>query len=200
MGLDVTWLAPSLRAHGALYHYDLETKRKSHRPCMVARVVDMDGQPVTLHRTYLSADGFKANVSPSQVKKLMTGKRKLNGDAVRLNLPTTHCRKLIVCEGIETGLAIVAATGYQIDVWAMLNAGNLAKARIPRERFDTVVIAADRDPVNPKNGWRAGEHFAEQLRDRLNAEGFHTILKVPEQDGQDFLDVWNDRCRLRLAA
>jgi putative DNA primase/helicase len=199
-GLQMAWLSTNLRAHKALYHYDEQTKRKSHHPGLVARVLDARGVPVTLHRTYLSIDGFKAPVSIDQVKKQMTGVRGLNGDAIRLNIPFGSTRVLIVCEGIETGLALVAATGNRHEVWALLDAGNLAKARIPRERFDMVVIAADRDPMNPKHGWRVGEHYAQVLEDRLKSEGFGTRVRVPEDEGKDFCDVWNDKYRLKLVA
>ncbi|TBR76977.1 MAG: hypothetical protein EPN64_04450 [Burkholderiaceae bacterium] len=199
--LKLEWLSNNLRAHGSLYHFDETTKVKGWLPCMLARVLDVGGVPVTLHRTYLSADGYKAKVTPNQVKKQMTGVRRLSGDAIRLNLPSTPSRTLIVCEGVETGLALVASTQNRHEVWSLLDAGNLAKARIPRDRFDCVVIAADHDPLNPKSGWRVGEHYAQVLEARLKQEGFVTKLRVPSQEGSDFCDLWYARCtRLKLVA
>jgi len=72
----------------------------------------------------------------------------LSGDAIRLN--QVHSKKLAVCEGIETGLAIIAASQNKIAVWVFLNAGNLAKADIPQGMFDEVIIYADRDPIDQK--------------------------------------------------
>ncbi len=198
--LDMDWLSNNLRAHPGLYYFDETTKAKSKHPCLVSRVLGVDGVPVTLHRTYLSSDGYKANVSPNQVKKQMTGSRRLNGDAIRLNVPKNVTRALIVCEGIETGLALVASTGNKHEVWSLLDAGNLAKAKIPRDRFDMVIIAADKDALNPKHGWRVGEHYAQVLETRLKAEGFATKLRVPSEEGTDFCDLWYERCRLKLVA
>ena len=199
-GLQVAWLSDNLRAHGSMFHFDEQTRQQSRRPCLLARAVDAQGVPVTLHRMYLSHDGFKADVSVSQVKKQMTGVRGLDGDAIRLNSPARVSRVLIVCEGIETGLALVTATGNRHAVWALLDAGNLAKARVPRDRFDTVIIAADRDPLNPRHGWRVGEHCAHKLQARLKDEGFATRIRVPSDDGTDFADLWLERCRLRRVA
>lgn len=198
---DMSWLSGSIKAHASLYHFDEGTKKTSRRPAMVARVVGLDGTPVTLHRTYLSVDGYKSAVTPDQVKKQMTGVTMLNGAAIRLNVPRLQSRTLIVCEGIETGLSLVAATGNRHEVWAALNAGNLAKLQVPRERFDSVLICADKDVMNKLNGWRQGEHSAEILHQRLLSEGFKSKVKVPQTEGLDYADLWLERCtKLRLVA
>ena len=199
---DMAWLSGSLRAHTSLYHFDEETKKTSRHPAMVARVVNLDGTPVTLHRTYLSSDGFKAScVTPDQVKKQMTGVAVLDGASVRLNLTRLQSRMLIACEGIETGLSLVAATGNRHEVWAGLNAGNLSKLKVPRDRFDSVLICTDKDFMNKLHGWRPGEHFAEILHKRLLLEGFKCRVKVPQKEGVDYADLWLEKClKLRLVA
>lgn len=198
---NMSWLSASVRAHPALYHMDTETKKVSFRPAMVTRVCGLDGKPVTLHRTYLSPDGFKADVTPDQVKKQMTGIVDLNGEAITLNQPVLQSRVLVVAEGNETGLALVASTSNRHVVRAALNAGNLAKLKVSRSEFDQVIICADRDHVNKHNGWRVGEHYAEILQQRLLSEGFKVRIKAPVVDGTDFADLWFDRCSklLRLA-
>ena len=77
-------------------------------PAMVALVTDSDGMPVTVHRTYLTADGRKAPVA--EPKKLMgyPGHR-LVGGAIRLAAPGPV---LGVAEGIETALAVQSAHGH----------------------------------------------------------------------------------------
>ncbi|UUZ66278.1 toprim domain-containing protein (plasmid) [Polaromonas sp. P1-6] len=198
---NMDWLSGSLRAHASLYHFDIDTKKVSFLPAMVARVCGLDGKPVTLHRTYLSADGFKAAVSPDQVKKQMTGVADLNGEAITLNVPVLKSWVLIVGEGIETGLALVASTQNRHLVKAALNAANLAKLKVSRDEYDCVIICADRDPLNKRHGWRVGEHYAEILRDRLVAEGFKVKLKAPAVDGTDYADLWLERCvKLKLVA
>jgi hypothetical protein len=64
-----------------------------------------------VHRTYLSPDGLKAEVEPN---KLSLGA--LAGGCVALG-PLNP--RLIICEGVETGLSILQATGASI--WAALS-------------------------------------------------------------------------------
>lgn len=161
-------------------------------PVMLARVLDGAGTPITLHRTYLTNEGDKAPVAT--VKKQMGGVRKLNGAAIRLN-DVPGCRTLGVCEGIETGAAIVTAYRYKMPVWALLNCGNLAEADIPRGMYDKVIIFADHDRFDQKRGYRPGQHFAEILKARLEAMGFEVVIKYPETEETDFADLWNEYFR-----
>lgn len=199
-GFDMAWLASSIAFHPELYHKDDPSNKTSLYPAMVARVTGLDNRPVTLHRTYLSPDGFKAPVSPDQVKKLMTGVTTLAGHSIRLNQPRVKTRVAIVCEGIETGLALVAATKNRHCVFSALNAGNLSKFSIAKIDFDMVIICADKDVMNKKHGWRPGEHFAEILQSKLIAEGFSVKFRVPEVEGKDFADLWMETYKLKLAA
>ena len=123
-------------------------------PAMVALVTGADGMPVTVHRTYLTADGRKAPVA--EPKKLMgyPGHR-LVGGAIRLSAPGPV---LGVAEGIETALAVHLRTG--MPVWSAVSAGLLARLE-PPAGTSLVVIWADRD----RSG--AGEAAALTLRERL---------------------------------
>ncbi|MGT2455662.1 DUF7146 domain-containing protein [Cupriavidus basilensis] len=201
-GLQLAWLSPDLRYHPAMAYWDIDDEGKPVNrgdwPVILARATRADGTPVTLHRTYLSTDGYKAPFV--DVKKQMASPQKLAGAAIRLNYPISRSIKVIVCEGIETGLALVAATGNRIEVWCLLNAGNLAVADIPRDRFDEVIICADRDPLDRKHGWRPGEHYAELLKTRLVTEDFGVRLHVPENEGEDYSDLWFRASHLRVAA
>ena len=193
--LDLKWISSSLRFNPKLYHFDIEQNKQSVFPAIVSRVIGIDGIPVTLHRTYLSNDGFKAPVTPDQVKKQMTGVSTLSGDCIHLNNPIIQSRILYVAEGIETGLAIVAKQKNQNEVWSALNAGNLSKLKVPSERFDHVVLMADNDCLNQMHGWRPGEHYAEIARAKLESDGFKVTIKIPKKEGTDFLDRWIDICK-----
>ena len=127
-------------------------------PAMVALVTGADGMPVTVHRTYLTADGRKAPVA--EPKKLMgyPGHR-LVGGAIRLSAPGPV---LGVAEGIETALAVHLRTG--MPVWSAVSAGLLARLE-PPAGTSLVVVWADRD----RSG--AGEAAALALRERLLGEG-----------------------------
>jgi len=200
VGLKLKWLSNQLGYVERLYHQDLAERdafgkaRVSHRPAMVARVTDRTGKPVTFHRTYLSPDGFKAKVSVNQVKKLMPGVRQLDGDFILVNRPTADpmWRIVLVAEGIETALALVVLTENRYPVLSCMAANNLAKFTPPKG-CQMVYIFADRDPVNPKTGYRPGEHYAERLQARLTAMNITSTIKVPKTEGEDFLDILNKR-------
>jgi hypothetical protein len=82
-----------------------------------ALVTGADGAPVTVHRTYLTADGRKAPVA--EPKKLMGYPGDgLVGGAIRLFAPGAT---LGVAEGIETALAVHLRTG--MPVWSAVSAG-----------------------------------------------------------------------------
>lgn len=200
-GLDPAWLSPDLMFNAGLSHvsYVNDDRLKQFFPAMVAIVRDAKGVPVTIHRTYLSEDGYKAPVEANQVKKLMTGTRKLNGDAIRINRPTGRTRTLILGEGIETACALVAATENRHAVWSLLNAANLGKCQIPLDDFDLVIIAADRDPASKTNGVRVGEHYASILQKRMIELGKRVRVRVPEKEGVDFCDLWFEKFHLQQA-
>lgn len=186
-GFQLEWLSSDVRFHPGVEFYEEGFGKKGKWPVMLARAKSSSGEPITLHRTYLTSDGYKAPFA--NVKKQMKGKRTLMGDAIRLN--NVQSPRLAVCEGIETGLAIMAASNNKIAVWVFLNAGNLAKADIPAGMFDEVIIYADRDPIDQKTGWRPGEHYAQQLLKKLVESKRKARIKVPQEEGVDFCDLWS---------
>ena len=197
---DLMRLGSDVRFHPALpyYHYSADNGCEQKLllgtyPGMLLRVRALCGEPINIHRTFLTQEGEKASVP--NVKKLMTGTRTLNGAAIRVF--ENSSRTLGVCEGFETGLAVARARRYGISVWSLINAGNLAKADIPREKFDQVLIFADHDMIDQKKGYRPGEYAAQKLKERLLAEGFEVEISVPKHQGQDFADVWVEWWKMR---
>lgn len=190
-GCDRSRISQDIRFHPGLKFYEEgEGGRFINRgtfPTMVARAVDAAGKPITLHRTYLTLKGEKAPLGDP--KKQMKGIRKLDGAAIRIvNVPES--RTLGLTEGIETGLAVATGYRYRINVWSLLNCGNLALADIPEGRFDKIVIFADHDYIDTKKQYRPGEHFAHLLRERLEKKGYEVEIKIPLKEGTDFADVW----------
>lgn len=163
---------------------------------MLLRAVDGERKPITLHRTYLTKEGRKAPFK--NVKKQMKGVRKLKGAAVPV-CEVPESRILGVCEGYETGVAIATGYRYSINVWALLNAGNLAVADIPKGMFDKVIIFADHDKIDPRFNRRPGEHAAKQLQAKLMELGIPCEIRIPPKEETDFADVWLDyyksKCR-----
>jgi hypothetical protein len=185
-----------VRFHPALGYWQhndrKETELIGRLPAMVALVTGADGTPVTVHRTYLTADGRKAPVA--EPKKLMgyPGHR-LVGGAIRLSSPGPA---LGVAEGIETALAVQLRTG--MPVWSAVSAGLLARLE-PPTGTSLVVIWADRD----RSG--AGEAAALTLRERLLGRGIALAVHLPPgpipagEKGIDWADVWCDHAE-RAAA
>ena len=101
-------IAPDvIRFHPALPFHDSEGLYRGDFPAMVARVTDVSGQGVTLHRTYLDPEGpdkldLGGQDSP---KKLMTPRHPgaTKGASIKL-APAGSV--LGVAEGIDTALAV----------------------------------------------------------------------------------------------
>lgn len=198
-GLDLTKLGCSLRFNRSHMYWDEDSKKSNkslgNYPTLVCKVKRSDCNPTTMHRTYLDHAGQKANV-PS-AKKLMRSPNKLAGAAIHLNKSTS--RVLAVTEGVETGLAVLAANSYSINVWALVFAQNLSVADIPEGQFDEVVIYADHDKVDIFHKYRPGEHFAEILKSKLIAKGLKVRIVMPEIECEDFADLWSRGVKFELA-
>lgn len=168
-----------LRCHPALPYVDDETGERRRFPALLALVRDDQGRPVTIHRTYLSREGRKADVA--QPKKLMSPwpGRKISGGAVRLGAPG---KLLGVSEGIETALAVIQTTG--LPVWPTLGCTFLARF-MPPEEVETLVVWADRDLSG------VGEEAARELKDRVGIKTFILAPGIPIPKGKKSLD-WLD--------
>lgn len=162
-----------LRYHPHLaYRHD--DGRYTYHPAMVAQVDDASGHAVTLHRTYLTPDGRKADVPTP--KKLMPAviSGATRGGAIRL-YPAGET--LAISEGIETALAVRLATG--VPVWSTICAGGMARLVVPDE-VRLVVICADHDA--------AGLDAARALARRLLAERQRVKILTPDTPGADWAD------------
>jgi len=158
---------------------------KSHWPAMVARVRNINGDVVGVHRIYLTPGGMKAPISPN---KMMLGT--CAGGAVRLGHGTS-APHLGICEGIETGLAVLQKHP-ELDVWATLSTSGMRSVDIPA-LYTKVTIFADFDeridrPGTPHHGQRPGTMAAEALMARLEGEGRLVQILYPRDCINDFND------------
>mgnify|MGYP000997885481 CR=1 FL=1 len=174
-GLAGVWPLPTcLRLHRALTFWH-DGERLGEFPVMVAPLVAPDGRTVALHRTYLTADGRKAEV-PSP-KKLTCAAGSLAGACIPLNKPQRH--RLGIAEGVETALAAWCGSG--VPTVAAYSAGNLAQWRWPAG-LQSLIVFADADPV--------GREAADTLRARAIRADLHCEVVAPSIDGADWCDVW----------
>jgi len=174
-------------------YLDEEGKKKYKKvgsyPSMVADLMLSATERATLKITYLTKDGYKANIS--EPKKTMPIEREMNGCAVRMFRVTDT---IAVAEGIETALRYTEDTG--IPCWGLDNAGNMEKF-MPQDGVKNVVIVAD--------GGDAGYISAFTLSRKLKSKGFTVnvvmIIKIAGKyeyytetgDKIDYLDYCNLR-------
>lgn len=162
----------ALRFNPNLAYYDSDGNKVGDYPAIVAAIRDVEGNIVTLHRTYLSAMGTKARIpGDGATKKMMSIPHGLDvkGCSIQLMAPVNGV--LGVSEGIETGLSGFRATG--IPVWAAVNAVLLENFEVPKG-VHTIVIWADKDVS------MTGERSAEILKARLDEEGIACIIMLPK--------------------
>jgi phage/plasmid primase-like uncharacterized protein len=142
-------------------------------PAMVARVENLAGELIGVHRTYLRPDGSaKADIDP--VKAMLGSAR---GGAVRL---ASAADTLLIGEGIETCLAAMQATA--MPAWAALSTSGMVALMLP-PIVRAVVLLADND----SNG--AGERAARTAAARWLSEGRRVRIAMPPKPGTDFNDV-----------
>lgn len=166
-----------LRFHPHLRYVDDATRQVSHHPAMVARFISPDGLKSTLHFTYLTDQGRKADLP--KVKKLAPAPIP-RGGAVRLDYSSDV---IGVAEGIETALAAQAM--FEVPVWAALSAGELVRFE-PPAKAQRVIVFADNDSNF------AGQSAAFGLAHRLRVAGLEVDVRVPEKVDTDWNDAWRE--------
>lgn len=172
-------------------------------PAMLAKAFDVHGRFVQLHKTYLTADGRKADVPIVKKTDLGVG---VNGFAVPLQPVVGDT--LGFAEGIESALAGSMVRG--IPVWPCLNGPSMASFAVPEKllgQINCAVIFADNDErrdvrVTGSAEWRkrsAGLHYAEQLAKSIRAQGKRVLIVKAARVGYDMANYWESSHRAALA-
>ena len=183
-GLGMPSYPEVLRTHPRLGYYEVDPATGKpvllgRFPAMVASIHDRQGELVSLHRTYLQ-NGKK--LAGRDAKKLLCGG--INGAAIRLAPASVE---LAVCEGIETGIAILKRTAQPI--WIGICARNLENLWIPDE-VRRLRIYGDNDADSMYDGQASSYILARQFLkrpvtgDRRSAEVF-----IPRAAGADWANV-----------
>jgi putative DNA primase/helicase len=175
-----------LRAHPALSYWD-GTRELGKFPAMVALFADPTGKAITLHATYLRADGsVKAPVpSPKKILGVMT-KGATRGGSIRLFEPRDGV--LGIAEGIETALSLHLI--QKLPTWASFCADNLERIRLP-ERLRELHIGIDLDESGK------GEEVARSLAKRVHKWSSRTKIYYVRPELPGFGDL-NDELRRRV--
>jgi hypothetical protein len=181
-GCSSTW--HDLYYHPALSYKEDDDSPWTKHPGMLAVIRNTDGNPVTLHRTFLKADGTgKADVS--RQKMMFAQPKPLNGACIMLDRPVqTPFGGLIgVSEGIENGLSIREATGC--PMWVGISDRIMEKMSY-WDSISTIVVWADAEPSGA--GLRAARNIAKQWE----AKGKQVVIKDPSDVLPNAKVDWND--------
>jgi putative DNA primase/helicase len=165
-----------LRYHPACW----EPETKQNQKAMLAVFMGSDNTAVTMHRTFIDADGNKLDVK--KCKKILPclAHKKMNGGAVQL-FPLDSKRVLGIAEGIET--AIAAHERFGVPVWAATNAG-MMECFEPPKKLNELLIFGDNDQNY------TGQKAAYVLANRSVIQFKIPVVRVhiPDNEG-DWLDV-----------
>lgn len=146
-------------------------------PALLALVTDaVTGEPLSLHTTFIFADGTKPAALPGPARLLLGGHRKAGG-VIRLWPDEAVTMGLGVGEGVETCLSLAHAFR---PVWSLIDAGNL-RAFPVLAGVESLVIAQDNDP--------AGRAAAAECAARWVAAGCTVSIVSAAQDGADLNDI-----------
>lgn len=179
---------PVLRVHRDLAYFH-DDRLVGRWPAMIGMLQGPGGEPVALHRTWLTSEGGKAPV-PGPAKKLTAACGPVIGACIRLAwldpdkaaAGRASAGTLGVAEGIETALA--ASCGSGVPVVAAYSAGALAGWHWPRE-LRRLVVFGDADA--------AGVDAADKLSHRARAAGLAVFVSIPSSPCADWCDVWAGR-------
>lgn len=160
-----------LRSAARVRYAPQDHEPASYHPAMLALVAGPDARPATLHKTYLTPDGYKAPVAKP---RMFAPAGIPDGSAVRL---AAHRGVIGIAEGIETAFAAMALFG--VPCWAALNAGGLEKFQPPAD-VEHLMIYGDND--ENQVGQRAAWALAARLKIKVD-------VRIPDAVDTDWNDV-----------
>jgi hypothetical protein len=147
-------------------------------PAMIAPIVNVAGEQIAIHKTFLKPDGTGKAALPKEEQRETCGPVK--GGAVRLG-PVRPGVPLTIGEGIESTLSAIQLWGC-FSGWAALSANGLRDLALPPEA-QLVRIAIDNDA----NG--VGQAAARDAAWVWGNEGRTVRVALPPIPGTDFNDV-----------
>ncbi len=159
----------SLRFHPDLWH----AGSRKRWPGMVALLVDLDGNPLGIQRTFLDHDGKgKAPVGKKNAKSSLG---RIAGGGIHFGEPTD---RLLVSEGTENCLTIMQVAGG--IGWAGGSTSGMTGLHLPPS-VKTVIILADNDGP--------GERTAQKSAKKWVAEGRDVRIATPPGQWNDYNDM-----------
>ncbi|MCG8613786.1 MAG: toprim domain-containing protein [Pseudomonadales bacterium] len=181
----------ALSSHDVRFHPCLNYKDKKGNllgkfGAVLTLVRNNEGEPVALHRTFITKGGLKVNLGKAHSAKTMTPsvKQRSKGRHIRLFEPQNGY--LGISEGLETALAVFQVKEF--PVWPGLS-NTILQSFVPPKGVHTVLNFVDKD----RN--KAGENSAEILRTNLMSSGIRVFDLLPptpildtDEKGVDWAD------------
>jgi len=169
-GLSV--ISEKLRYHPACY----EPETRSKLPTMLATFMLADNTAITMHRTFLTKFGNKADIA--NPKKVLPALADMAGGAIRLFEPKED-GIIAIAEGIETALAVYELTN--IPTWSVVSSA-LMEGFEPPKGIKHIMIFSDKDDNF------TGQKSAYILANKLVVQRKKTAEVFLPKDSGDFLD------------
>jgi len=163
--------ACDLRFHCALNYVGADGGVLGTYGAVLALVRNNAGEPVSIHRTFITKSGLKVDFlgRKNKARKLTPSVNKHSkGRQIRLFQQPKGV--IGIAEGLETALAVSQMTG--LTVWPTLSTTMLQSFE-PPEGVNTVLVMVDKD----RN--QAGEIAANTLTQRLTEKGVAVIQLLP---------------------
>ena len=200
-GLPLPQDTTSLRFARDLWHWPSQTTR----PAMLALVRRADGEALTVHQTFLAADG-RGKAPIDQPRLFPAGGNPQTG-GVWFGKPDPE-HEFLVAEGVESLLAAMAITGAEARSCTSLPSYTAVSDPSPPQRFFVEGAAAGcaalsaggvRALVLPLEARRVrivadhdrfGLAAARDAYRRWRAEGREVRVSTPDAAGSDANDVW----------
>jgi len=176
----------SLRFHHSLPYYQEDDEGNNvlvgKFPAIIAAIKDLEGNIITLHRTYLTPTGYKATVESARKMMTLPADKTVTGHAIQLGgRPVDGV--LGVAEGLETALSVIKC--YGIPTWSAVSATILANFE-PPEGVHTLIIWADRDRS------LTGQKVAQALKNKMEEKGINTYIMIPMRPIMGKSVDWNN--------
>jgi putative DNA primase/helicase len=184
-------------------------------PAMLAPIVDVRGEQIGTHATFLRTDGSGKAHLPKEFQRECRGV--IRGGAIRLSAYVPSARaddasastrrsagrsataymksngsshdpecELLICEGVETSLAAMQL--FRLPGWSVAYGGNLRTIELP-PAVRHIIIAADNDASG------AGQRNAMAAYKRWTGEGKSVRIVMPPGTDTDFNDLLTSKGR-----
>ncbi|MBF0366484.1 MAG: toprim domain-containing protein [Oligoflexia bacterium] len=172
-----------IRYNPKLHYSDRFADEVQYWPGMVAKVEDIKGNFLGVHRTYITEDGVKA---PVKDPKKSLGE--ITGGAIRLTSLTQDQYLVGITEGIETALSVFMATG--MPMWVGVSAGGIERVELPCQ-LRVIYLWGDKDRSE------AGQRAVAKFTEKHHQSGRAIFPLIPEGEipvdkkSLDWLDVYS---------